>query len=107
MITESTMGIGRAARLLGNIVQTLQRWEHNDEAWTCAGCAAHHDCDVNAAVNLQRLATGAHVAHGATRGEPGADARHCRRRWPGGRRESDVCQARVRSAGRLGAGRDR
>ena len=54
MITESTMGIGRAARLLGNIVQTLQRWEHNDEAWTCAGCAAHHDCDVNAAVNLQR-----------------------------------------------------
>jgi len=29
-------------------------------------------------------------------------------RWyPSGRRESDACQARARSAGRLGAGRDR
>jgi len=65
VITESTMGIGRAARLLGNIVQTLQRWEHNDQVWTCAGCGAHHDCDVNAAVNLQRLATGAHAARTA------------------------------------------
>ena len=30
-----------------------------DRAWTCAACGAHHDRDVNAAINLQRLATGA------------------------------------------------
>jgi len=34
-------------------------------------------------------------------------AGHCRQRWAGGRRESDACQARARSAGRLGAGRER
>ena len=32
---------------------------------TCAGCGAHHDSDVNAAINLQRLATGAHAAQPA------------------------------------------
>jgi putative transposase len=33
-----------------------------DRAWTCAGCGARHDRDVNAAINLQRLATGALAA---------------------------------------------
>lgn len=30
-----------------------------ERAWTCAACSAHHDRDVNAAVNLERLATAA------------------------------------------------
>lgn len=33
-----------------------------ERAWTCAGCGARHDRDVNAAINLQRLATGALAA---------------------------------------------
>ena len=71
VIMENTMGIGQAARRLGTTVKTLQRWERNDQlalgerTWTCAGCGAHHDCDVNAAVNLQRFATGALVAQTA------------------------------------------
>ncbi|MCS0630064.1 transposase [Telluria mixta] len=36
-----------------------------DRAWTCAGCDALHDRDVNAAINLQRLATGALAARTA------------------------------------------
>ena len=36
----------------------------DERTWTCAGCGAH-DRDVNAAVNLQRLATGAHAAQTA------------------------------------------
>lgn len=36
-----------------------------ERTWTCAACGAHHDRDVNAAINLQRLATGAHVAQTA------------------------------------------
>jgi putative transposase len=36
-----------------------------DRAWTCAGCGAQHDRDVNAAINLQRLATGALAARTA------------------------------------------
>jgi len=33
-----------------------------ERAWTCAKCGAYHDRDVNAAINLQRLATGALAA---------------------------------------------
>jgi putative transposase len=36
-----------------------------DRKWTCAGCGAQHDRDVNAAINLQRLATGALAARTA------------------------------------------
>jgi putative transposase len=71
VIMESTMGIGQAARLLGTTVQTLQRWERNDQlalgeyTWICVGFGAHHDRNVNAAINLQRLASGAHTARTA------------------------------------------
>ena len=71
MIMESTIGIGPAARALGATIKTLQSWERNDQfglgeqALTCAGCGAYHDRDVNAAVDLQRLATGAHAAQTA------------------------------------------
>jgi len=33
--------------------------------WTCTACGIRHDHDVNAAINLQRLATGALAAHTA------------------------------------------
>jgi len=36
-----------------------------ERTWTCAACGAHHDRDVNAAINLQRLATGALAARTA------------------------------------------
>jgi putative transposase len=36
-----------------------------ERTWTCANCGAHHDRDVNAAINLQRLATGALAARAA------------------------------------------
>ncbi|MBW8900416.1 MAG: transposase [Massilia sp.] len=39
--------------------------ELRERTWTCAACGAHHDRDVNAAINLQRLATGAHAARTA------------------------------------------
>ena len=61
VIMESTMGIGQATRLLGTTVQTLQRRERNDQL----ELGAYHDRDVSAAVNLKRLATGAHAAQTA------------------------------------------
>jgi putative transposase len=36
-----------------------------ERAWPCVGCGVHHDRDVNAAINLQRLATGAPWARAA------------------------------------------
>jgi putative transposase len=36
-----------------------------ERVWTCAACGARHDRDVNAALNLQRLATGALTAQTA------------------------------------------
>ena len=36
-----------------------------DRSWTCADCGTRHDRDVNAAINLQRLATGALAARTA------------------------------------------
>jgi putative transposase len=36
-----------------------------ERAWICGTCGAHHDRDVNAAINLQRLATGALAAQTA------------------------------------------
>lgn len=47
---ENTFSTGKAAKLLGVSVKTLQRWERE-------GRRAHHDRDLNAAINLQRLAT--------------------------------------------------
>jgi putative transposase len=36
-----------------------------ERVWTCAGCGVQHDRDINAAINLQRLATGALAAQSA------------------------------------------
>ena len=37
----------------------------SERTWTCAACGSRHDRDVNAAINLQRLATGALAARTA------------------------------------------
>lgn len=48
----SACGLGNGSLVLGQ------------RGWTCA-CGASHDRDVNAAINLMRLATGALAAHSA------------------------------------------
>ena len=65
------MDIAQAAKIMETTAKTLQHWECNaalalsECAWICATCGAHHDRDVNTAINLQRLATGALAARTA------------------------------------------
>ena len=65
------MDIAQAAKIMETTAKTLQHWECNaalalsERAWICATCGAHHDRDVNTAINLQRLATGALAARTA------------------------------------------
>jgi putative transposase len=51
---ESMIGTGKAAKLLGVSVKALTL---RDRQWSCGRCGAHHDRDLNAALNLKRLAT--------------------------------------------------
>jgi len=70
-----------------------------ERIWTCQRCGAEHDRDLNAALNLERLATetALPVASSSGNGEHGEADTLSRRR------ESDVCQVRGRSVRRLGA----
>jgi putative transposase len=69
-----------------------------NRVWSCTGCNARHDRDVNAAINLKRLATGVlRDAVCATRGESGDEVGHCHRHDAEGSRESNACQVRVQS----------
>jgi transposase len=76
---EITMGTDKAAKLLGVSVETLQRWGREgrydqspalprkpsggavlrlqDREWICLQCSTRHDRDLNAALDLKRLAT--------------------------------------------------
>jgi len=109
----------------GTHIVLADRWYPSSKL--CSGCGTRNEVLAlgDRALDLRRLrraarprrerghqpATARHRrprgAHGATRGEPGGNAWHCRRPGAGGRRGSDACQARARSAGRLGAGRER
>jgi putative transposase len=63
-----------SSRLCSNCGMKNGTLRLSERIWTCA-CGVRHDRDVNAAINLQRFATGAFEGdNGATRGEPGGDA---------------------------------
>jgi putative transposase len=81
-VPPGASGIGHKAERYGTRLVLADRWYPSskpcsacgdryaalslgERTWTCAACGAHHDRDVNAAINLQRLATGALAAQTA------------------------------------------
>ncbi|MBW8898731.1 MAG: transposase [Massilia sp.] len=68
---ESTMGIMLAhssypsSKLCSDCSLRNDQLALGERTWICVGCGAHHDREVNAVVNLQRLATGGHAARTA------------------------------------------
>lgn len=68
---ESTMGIVLAEhcypsrRLCSDCGPRNDQFALGERTWIRAGHGAHHDCDVDAAVDLQRLANGVRAARPA------------------------------------------
>jgi putative transposase len=54
-----------SSKLCSNCCTRYGELSLGERTWTCAHCGARHDRDINAAINLQRLATGAHPAQPA------------------------------------------
>ncbi|WP_229421050.1 zinc ribbon domain-containing protein [Telluria antibiotica] len=76
-----------------------------ERTWTCAGCGAQHDRDVNAAINLQRLATGALAARTALPEASHALTRGAARR-PGPARGAEVTPVRHEHGQQDGSGQE-